>query len=46
LLTAAFFIDSEQPFVLGVCINFFTVFAYRHLVRKERLASELRSKGD
>jgi uncharacterized protein with PQ loop repeat len=32
--------------LIGVCINFFTVFAYRHFARKERLASELRSKGD
>jgi uncharacterized protein with PQ loop repeat len=32
--------------LIGVCINFFTVFAYRHFAGKERLASELRSKGD
>jgi len=32
--------------LIGVCINFFSVFAYRHFARKERLASELRSKGD
>jgi uncharacterized protein with PQ loop repeat len=32
--------------LIGVCINFFTVFAYRHFARKERLAPELRSKGD
>lgn len=32
--------------LIGVCINFFTVFAYRHFVRKERLAVEIRSKGD
>jgi MtN3 and saliva related transmembrane protein len=31
--------------LIGVCINFFTVFAYRHFIRKERLASELRSNG-
>ena len=31
--------------LIGVCINFFTLFAYRHFGRKERLASELRSKG-
>jgi uncharacterized protein with PQ loop repeat len=29
--------------LIGVCINFFTVFAYRHLARKERLAP---SEGD
>jgi uncharacterized protein with PQ loop repeat len=28
--------------LIGVCINFFTVFAYRHFARKEKLASELR----
>jgi uncharacterized protein with PQ loop repeat len=32
--------------LIGVCINFFTVFAYRHFAGKERLASELRSKGN
>ncbi|MGA7312841.1 MAG: SemiSWEET family transporter [Silvibacterium sp.] len=32
--------------LIGVFINFFTVFAYRHFARKERLAPELRSKGD
>jgi MtN3 and saliva related transmembrane protein len=32
--------------LIGVCINFFTVFAYRHFARKERLSPELRSKGD
>jgi uncharacterized protein with PQ loop repeat len=32
--------------LIGVCINFFTVFAYRHFARKERLAPELRSKGE
>ena len=32
--------------LIGVCINFFTVFAYRHFAGKERLAPELRSKGD
>src|SRR5271156_5402859 len=32
--------------LIGVCINFFTVFAYRHFARKERLAPEVRSKGD
>jgi len=31
--------------LIGVCINFFTVFAYRHFAKKERLASELRSKS-
>ena len=31
--------------LIGVCINFFTVFAYRHFARKERLASEVRSNG-
>ena len=31
--------------LIGVCINFFTVFAYRHLGRKARVASELRSRG-
>ena len=32
--------------LIGVCINFFTVFAYRHFARKERLAPALRSKGN
>jgi uncharacterized protein with PQ loop repeat len=32
--------------LIGVCINFFTVFAYCHFARKERLSAELRSKGD
>ena len=32
--------------LIGVCINFFTVFAYRHFARKERLTAELRSKGN
>ncbi len=31
--------------LIGVCINFFTVFAYRHFARKEKLASELRSES-
>jgi MtN3 and saliva related transmembrane protein len=30
--------------VIGVLINFTTVFAYRHFVKKEKLASELRSE--
>ncbi|MBV8113834.1 MAG: hypothetical protein JO300_03775 [Silvibacterium sp.] len=31
--------------VIGVLINFITVFAYRHFVRKERAATELRSES-
>ena len=31
--------------LIGVCINFFTVFAYRYFGRKERLASGPRSQG-
>ncbi|MBV8630026.1 MAG: hypothetical protein JOZ83_03825 [Silvibacterium sp.] len=30
--------------LIGVCINFFTVFAYRHFAGRERIASGLRSK--
>jgi len=31
--------------LIGVCINFFTVFAYRHFARKEKVAAELRGNG-
>ena len=30
--------------LIGVCINFFTVFAYRHFAKKERVAAELSSE--
>ena len=31
--------------LIGVCINFFTVLAYRHFARKEKVSAELRSNG-